>query len=266
MKFPLKEIGSNNYLVKIKTRLPKIMEKTVSEAIIYRRSTRIYKDIPVDPKLIKQCIKQATLAPNSSNLQLWEFYHITDKNILSKIASACFDQNASKTAQQLLVVITRKDLWKQRAKANLKFIDDSYGTKNLSERDEKRKKRAKSYYGKLMPFLYTDFLGILGFMKYIAAQVMGLFKPMYRQTRLSDMRIVAHKSAGLAAQNFMISMAGIGYDTCPMEGSDTLRVKQILNLPRGAEINMIIGCGVRDEKGIYGPQFRVPFENVYKEV
>ena len=31
------------------------------------------------------------------------------------------------------------------------------------------------------------------------------------------MRIVAHKSAGLAAQNFMISMAAIGYDTCPME-------------------------------------------------
>ena len=77
------------------------------------------------------------------------------------------------------------------------------------------------------------------------------------------MRIVAHKSAGLAAQNFMISMAAIGYDTCPMEGSDTLRVKKILKLPRGAEINMVIGCGVRDENGIYGPRFRVPFEEVY---
>jgi len=242
------------------------MEKTVSEAIQYRRSTRVYKDIPIDSELVKQCIKQATLAPNSSNLQLWEFYHITNRNILSKIASACFDQNAAKTAQQLLVVVTRKDLWKQRAKANLKFIDDSYDADNLSKRDEKRKKRAKSYYGKLMPFLYTDFLGILGLVKYITAQAMGLFKPMYRQTRLSDMRIVAHKSAGLAAQNFMISMAGIGYDTCPMEGSDTLRVKNILNLPRGAEINMIIGCGIRDKKGIYGSRFRIPFDSVYTEV
>jgi hypothetical protein len=51
-----------------------------------------------------------------------------------------------------------------------------------------------------------------------------------------------------------------------MEGSDTLRVKQILGLPRGSEINMIIGCGLRDEKGIYGPRFRVPFETVYKLV
>jgi len=80
------------------------------------------------------------------------------------------------------------------------------------------------------------------------------------------MRIVAHKSAGLAAQNFMISMAAIGYDTCPMEGSDTLLVKRILNLSRGAEINMVIGCGVRDEKGIYGERFRVPFEDVYRKI
>ena len=58
----------------------------------------------------------------------------------------------------------------------------------------------------------------------------------------------------------------IGYDTCPMEGSDTKRVKNILNLPRKAEITMIIGCGVRDEKGIYSPRFRVPFNEVYKRV
>jgi nitroreductase len=100
-------------------------------------------------------------------------------------------------------------------------------------------------------------------MKYLVFQVVGLFRPIYRQARNSDMRVVAHKSAGLAAQNFMISMAAIGYDTCPMEGSDTLRVKRILNIPYAAEINMVLGCGIRDEKGIYGPRFRVPFEEVY---
>jgi hypothetical protein len=29
-----------------------------------------------------------------------------------------------------------------------------------------------------------------------------------------------------------------------------------------AEINMIIGCGIREESGIYGG-FRIPFEEVY---
>lgn len=239
------------------------MEKTVSEAIAYRRSTRVYKDDPIDSEKVKQCLLNASLAPTSSNLQLWEFYHITNKDTLKKLADACFNQSAAKTAQQLVVIVARKDLWRKRAKANIDFLSKVYDKEGLSERDLKRKKMATNYYKKLIPTIYTDFFGILGFVKYIVFQIIGLFKPIYRQTRLSDMRIVAHKSAGLAAQNFMTSMAAIGYDTCPMEGSDTLRVKHILNLPRGAEINMVIGCGIRDEKGIYGPRFRIPFEEIY---
>ena len=242
------------------------MEKTVSEAIKYRRSCRVYKNEPIDPEKVKQCLINASIAPTSSNLQLWEFYHIINKEIIDEIAVACFDQNAAKTAQQLVVVVTRKDLWRKRAKANIDFLNNAFNKPNLDERLLKRKKIALNYYGKLIPFTYFDFLGIFGFIKYLVFQMVGIFRPIYRQTRLSDMRIVAHKSAGLAAQNFMISMAAIGYDTCPMEGSDTLRVKKILNLPSGAEINMVLGCGLRDEKGIYGPRFRVPFEEVYKVV
>jgi len=239
------------------------MEKTVSDAIAYRRSTRVYKDESIDSDKVKQCLINASLAPTSSNLQLWEFYHITDKDVMSKMAEACFNQSAAKTAQQLVVIVARKDLWRKRAKANIAFLNKVYDKEGLSERDLKRKKMATNYYSKLIPTIYVDFLGILGYIKYFVFQIIGLFKPIYRQTRLSDMRIVAHKSAGLAAQNFMTSMAAIGYDTCPMEGSDTLRVKQILKLPRGAEINMVIGCGIRDDKGIYGPRFRVPFEEIY---
>lgn len=242
------------------------MEKTVSEAIAYRRSTRVYTDEPIDNAKVKQCLYNATLAPTSSNLQLWEFYHITSEDTLKNIAKACFNQNAAKTAQQLVIVVTRKDLWRKRAQANINFLNKAFDKPDLEPRLLKRKKQATDYYKKLIPTIYSDFLGILGFIKYWVFQVVGLFRPIYRQTRQSDMRIVAHKSAGLAAENFMISMAAIGYDTCPMEGSDTLRVKQILDLPRGAEINMIIGCGIRDEAGIYGPRFRVPFEDVYFEV
>ncbi|MBT8253121.1 MAG: nitroreductase family protein, partial [Bacteroidia bacterium] len=58
------------------------MEKTVSDAIAYRRAVRIYKDEPIDSEKVKACLHNATLAPTSSNLQLWEFYHITDVNML----------------------------------------------------------------------------------------------------------------------------------------------------------------------------------------
>lgn len=242
------------------------MEKTVTEAINYRRSVRVFdKKIELDTDKVKHCIENAVLAPTSSNLQLWEFYHIIDSDVLEEMTTACLGQNAAKTAKQLVVVVARKDLWRKRAKDNITFLKKSYGDKN-PEDYSKREKFALNYYQKLIPSIYTDFLGILGLMKYMIFQVIGLFKPMYKQVRNSDMRIVAHKSAGLAAQNFMISMAAIGYDTCPMEGSDTGMVKKILGLPHGAEINMVIGCGVRDANGIYGPRFRVPLDEVYKEI
>jgi hypothetical protein len=28
----------------------------------------------------------------------------------------------------------------------------------------------------------------------------------------------------------------------------------------------VIGCGIRDPKGVYGKRFRIPFEEVYKKV
>lgn len=241
------------------------MEKTVSEAIGYRRSVRVFKQEPLEVQKVTHCLKNAAFAPTSSNLQLWEFYHITNPTVLREMTTACLGQNAAKYAQQLVVVVTRKDLWKQRTKANIDFLKAQIGPKP-PEAYGRREKMALNYYQKLIPTIYTDFLGILGGLKYLIFQVAGLFRPVYRQVRSSDMRIVAHKSAALAAQNFMISMAAIGYDTCPMEGSDTLRVKQILKLPRGAEINMVIGCGIRDKKGVYGAQFRVPFQEVYRQV
>jgi len=61
----------------------------------------------------------------------------------------------------------------------------------------------------------------------------------------------------------MLSMVDAGYDTCPMEGTDTLRIKKLLNLPFGAEINMVVSCGIRIPEGIFGERFRIPFEEVY---
>lgn len=242
------------------------LEKTVSEAIHYRRSVRVFKQyVELEDAKVLQCIKNAVLAPTSSNLQLWEFYHITDQKTLENLTEACLGQNAAKSAKQLVVVVTRKDLWRKRAQANIQFLKNIYGKKEPNDYT-KREKFALNYYQKLIPTLYADFLGIFGLLKYVVFQIIGLFRPIYKEVRNSDMRIVVHKSAGLAAENFMISMAAVGYDTCPMEGFDSSKVKKILGLPLGAEINMVIGCGIRDENGIYGPRFRVPFEEVYTRI
>ena len=243
---------------------------TISEfkkIVNYRRSVRVYDPTkPLEIEKVKECIELATLAPNSSNMQLWEFYHIVNSEILQKLSNACLNQNASKTAQQMVVFVVRKDKWKKRAKQNYDFIDNQF--KNLPKgKFENREKMAKNYYSKLIPTLYTDFMGILGFIKKIFFTIFGFFRPIYREVSQSDIRVVAHKSTALAAQTFMLAMSSINYDTCPMEGFDSKMVKDILNLPLSAEINMIISCGIRhDEKGIYGERFRVPFSEVYNQL
>ena len=243
------------------------MLKTVSEAIEYRRSVRKYLEVELDVEKVKNCIKNATLAPNSSNMQLWEFYHITDKETLKKLSKACFDQNAAKTAVNMVVFVARRDKWRKRAKENLNFLEDMFDQQEKEGVDvDRRRKVSIRYYKNLMPTIYTDFFGLIGFYKKILSFFIGLFRPIYREVLFSDLKVITHKSVALAAQNFMLSMAEIGYDTCPMEGSDTTRVKKILKLPSKAEINMIVACGIRSEKGVYTERFRVPFDEVYRKI
>jgi len=165
---------------------------------------------------------------------------------------------------QLVIPIVRKDLWKKRAAANLDFLSGQFDAQET--RNAKQEQRTLKYYNKLVPTLYREFFGIFSFARKIVAFFIGLSRPMYREVSRSDLLVIAHKSTALAAENFMISMAAKGMDTCPMEGFDSKRVKKILGLPKSAEISMIIGCGYRDNNGIYGPRFRVPFEEVYRAI
>ena len=239
-------------------------DKTVKEAINHRRSVRIFDaEKHIDVATVKECIAQASLAPNSSNLQLWEFYHVHSQTMKKKVAAACFNQPAAKTAQQMVVFVVRLDLWAKRTQANASFIE-----KKLSDKDKKDPKKVKAavkYYTKILPELYKGQNPIRGFFSKLKMNFKGLFKVTYREVGASDLRVVGHKSCALAAQTFILSMASKGYDTCSMEGFDSKRIKKILQLPNEAQINMIVGCGIRKPEGVYGDRFRLPVEDVYFE-
>jgi nitroreductase len=246
--------------------LIKKQKMTFDEIVNYRRSVRHYKNIPIDSDIVKHCIEQATLAPNSSNMQLWEFYHVTNPEILKKLAVACLGQQAATTAQQMVVFVTRQDLHRKRAKEMLTLETQNVQKNSPSEKQAKRIKTWNMYYGKVIPFLYFRFLGILGVFRKIMVNLIGLFRAITYQVSENDVRVVVHKTCALAAQTFMLAMANEKYDTCPMEGFDSRIVKNILDLPFGAEINMVVSCGIREENGVWGDRMRVPFEEVYQRI
>ena len=239
---------------------------TLEEIIHYRRSVRHYKNVPIDTEKVKHCIELATLAPNSSNMQLWEFYHITNPEILQKLAVACLDQESATTARHMVVFVTRQDLNRKRAKKIMALETQNVQKNSPPQKQEKRIKKWQLYYGMVMPVLYARLLGIAGLIRTMVVNIVGVFRTIIYQVSESDVRVVVHKTCALAAQTFMLAMANEQYDTCPMEGFDSRRVKRILKLPYGAEINMIVSCGIREERGVWGDRMRIPFDEVYRQI
>lgn len=174
----------------------------------------------------------------------------------------CMNQKAAKTAHELVVVVARRDLWKKRQTALVQEMKRVY-----PDAQSKQAKRAMNYYKNLIPkYYWSDWFDLWGLIKKGIYFLAGLKRPMVRHGNRTDIRISIHKSAALAAQNFMMSMKAEGYDTCPMEGMDSLRIKRYLKLPSKAEVVMVIGCGPATEEGIYSDRFRVPNKEVIFEV
>jgi len=228
-----------------------------------RRSNRRFDpDVHVPDAVIEKALQHAILAPNSSNMQCWEFYWIQSENEKKKIAAYCLGQGAATTAQQMVVFVARQDLWKKRARWNYDRIKEG-----IPGEPTKQQKRGLDYYKKLMPLAYaSDWLGFLTLVRRAISFFGGLQKPFMRFGGKADQRITVHKSCALAAENFMLSIAAADFDSCPMEGFDAVRVKKALNLPSGAEINMIVGVGKGTAQGVWGPRNRVPFEEVVKTI
>ena len=149
------------------------LSSSFEEIIQRRRSNRKFdKNIEVPDDVIKRSLERSILSPNSSNMQLWEFQWIKDPALKEKFTALCLDQNAAKTAKQLVVFVTRKDLWKQRAAWNYTKIKEG-----ISGEPNTAQKRGLDYYGKLMPLAYrSDIFGIFTLIRRLICFFLWAFK------------------------------------------------------------------------------------------
>ena len=234
---------------------------TFDNIIEFRRSNRKFEpEAHIPSEVMEKALKHASLAPNSSNMQLWEFHWINSDQIKEQIVKGCLNQSAARTAQEMVVFVTRRDLWRRRVAWHKSLIDEDEKKLGMGVKSIKMR---RLYYQRLMPISYiNDGLGIFGLYRRLLSFSIGLFRPIYRAAGHAQQRITVHKSCALAAENFMLSMASQDFHTCPMEGFDAKRIKKILKLPRGAEINMIISCGKGTDSGFWGPRRRVPMDEV----
>ncbi len=214
-----------------------------------RRSTRVYSDEQIPESVMRKCLELATLAPNSSNLQCWEFYWVREATRKKELVKLCLGQPAAATAQELIVCVARLDTWKRNSKMMLKHL-----VANQADVPESK----LHYHRKIVPLAYGHGpFYILGPLKKLLIAVMGIARIVPRgPAGKADMRVWAHKSTALACENLMLSFRAFGFDSCPMEGMDERRIQKLLRLPRSAEVCMVVSAGKRAKHGVYDKQFR----------
>ena len=199
-------------------------------------------------------LDSALLAPNSSNLQAWKFFWVKNIEKKKELAKACLGQSAARTAPELIVCVARTNTWKQNAKDLVKLME--------SESPVELPKIVYQYYQKIVPIAYSQGpFGLWGLIKKMGSCIRGISKVTPREpASINDMKVWAAKSTALAAQNIMLTARALGYDSCPMEGYDSKRVGKIIGIEKGDFPIIVISIGKRSEKGVYGPQFRLPRE------
>lgn len=74
----------------------------------------------------------------------------------------------------------------------------------------------------------------------------------------------AMRSCGIAAQTMMLAAKGLGYDSCPMVGFDREKVAELIQLPKGHVIAMMIAIG-HAEKAAYPRAGQLPLSDVLVE-
>ena len=209
---------------------------------------------------MRDCLRDAVLAPSASNLQCYELYWVRNDEKKKRLAELCLDQPGATTSGDLIVIVSRVDLWQSHLKKLLGIMTDG-GKKPLNG-------PIRDYYENIVPMLMkTDRWGFNN----LTRRFMFWYKSRSEPTvngpvTRADHRIYGHIQASLAAENLMLSLAAHGYESCPMGGIDQAGIGKLLGLPSTAEVTMVIGAGTGTPQGLFSPRVRLPFSDLVKEV
>ncbi|MFY7928930.1 MAG: nitroreductase family protein [Oligoflexus sp.] len=229
---------------------PNFDPKSFVDILRSRRSIRRFSATPIPDAVMRECLELTLLAPNSSNLQAWEFYWVREPENRLALIQACLNQQAARTAAALVVAVARPDTYRRNAKLMLETLNRSG---SFSE-------SMLQYYRRLVPILYGVGPGSLfGGVKWLLCSIIGWFRPIIRGPfSRKEREMWAVKTCALGCENLMLALRAHGFDSCPLEGMDEVRIRKILKLPRSARVAMVIAAGERAVGGVYGPQVRLP--------
>ncbi|MBZ0124057.1 MAG: nitroreductase family protein [Roseovarius sp.] len=262
---PLSEMGKSDRVVISKDERPNPSFETSAlpgfkKTVRGRRAIRIFDGVPIPERVMRDCLRDAILAPSSSNLQCYEIYWVRDDEKKRRLAELCLNQPAATTAGDLIAIVSRVDQWRSHLE-KLSGIMTEGGRKPLQG-------SVRDYYETIVPMLMTtDRLGFHNLKRRLMFWYRSRSEPTVNgPVKRADHRVYGHIQASLAAENLMLSLAAHGYESCPMGGIDRRGIGKLLGLPPSAEVTMTIGAGTGTPQGLFSERVRLPFGDLVKEV
>ncbi len=230
------------------------------KALNSRRAIRIFDGAPLPEEVMKDCLRDAMSAPSASNLQSYELYWIRDTQKKKAMAGCCLDQPAVTTAGDIIVVVSRVDLWKSHLKKLVEIM--THNSKRALEGP------IHDYYHNVVPMLMrNDAFGFNNLLRRFMFWYKGLTGPTVSEpVRHGDHRVYGNVQAAIAAQTLMLSLAAHGFESCPVGGIDKVAIRKLLKLPSTAEVCLVIAAGTGKPEGLFSQRVRLPYEDLVKEV
>ena len=217
-----------------------------------RRSVRDFTGEAIPDRDMQDILEAAMLAPSSANSQPYELHWVKDPAVKSLVAKACNSQRAAVTATYLVVIVASKKITKNAVDRQLDYI------RVTDQLDE----RTRAYYLKNMKtmrrFLTIGGLPVWSPLLWIIRQLIPVFTLL--PVSPGGMRQWMARNAIYAAQNMMLAVRAKGYDSCPMEGFRAPNIANILGLPYGSVIPVVIAVGKRAGDAKIDAQWRKPVE------
>ncbi|UYZ22846.1 nitroreductase family protein [Mesobacillus jeotgali] len=200
-------------------------ETSLSSVISERRSVRKYDpDFKMSREEILDILKEAALAPSSSNLQPWKFIVIQDEETKKELRMIANNQEQVETSSAVIAVLADREMYRNGEKVYRSSFEAGY-------MDETTMNRMIENTNKLYP-----------------AAPVGM-----REN-------IASFDAGLISMQIMLIARARGYDTVPMGGFNKQQFIEKFNIDERYMPVLLLPIGKAAVPG--HPTTRIPVEEI----
>ena len=181
------------------------------EAMRFRHACKLFDETRKIPdETFRQILEAGRLSPSSMGMEPWRFIVVTDPELKAKLRPACWNQPQITTCSHLVAVT---------ALTETLLPDSGYPQKMLARRGMPEEMLAG----------YIEKYG--NFARRFAAE--------------GKLAAWSVRQCYLAAANMMTGAAFAGVDSCPIEGMESEKVAQILELEAEREVPLLLAFGYR---------------------